>query len=284
MITVDVEQFRDLFPFYQSRRETAYLDNATAKLIATPILEAFNEPMNKGYLIARKGSHHQTAKATEILEMCRETVASWHGSRVQNVIFQPTISLANLLIAESIAWELSKGILKKEGKSTCLLLISPDTHNSIYLPWINAARRWQWQWKVLDARFLDPKNTINLLESQLENIKNDDVHVLLLLSDVSMVLGWTPPISSIVKTLKKHDGQLLLDASRGYQFTEPRQRWKNADFIVANMGTALWMPHGLAITIKNSEWPSFPPSFISSNMVKSVTTHSFEVESPPLGL
>ncbi len=282
---MDVHQFRELFPVLRENPQLAYLDNATAKLIPDPVLKAFNEPPAAGFMIPRKGTHIHTMKATEILEGARDSVAQWHGKPPSQVIFQPTLPLANLLVAEALRWNhTSSNDSDDRGMSQCFLLFAPDTHNSTLLPWMHAANRWKWRWKVLDANFLNPKLGPEILATFLENIDMEDSLPVLILSDVSMVLGWNPPLTKFQRLVKKHEGKIVLDISRGYQFHVPTQRWKNVDYLVASLGVALWMPHGLAIAIGNEEWPTFSPSFVGSGMVRQVTTTNSEAEKPPLGL
>lgn len=283
---VDVNQFRELFPVLRSQPHLAYLDNATAQLIPDPVIEAFNDPMKDGCSIARKGTHVHSMKATQIVENARSNVAQWHGTEPTNVIFQPTLPLANLLVAESFYWELPSLSNNENHLKTrqVLLLFSPDTHNSTFLPWVHAARRWNWRWHVLPPQFFDSKSGAEVLASILETADIKNNMPILILSDVSMVLGWSPPLSLFQKIIKKYDGRIVLDVSRGYQFYHPKVRWKDVDYLVANLGVALWMPHGLAVAIKKEEWPTFPPSFLGSGMVQRVTATHYTTETPPLGL
>ncbi len=283
-MAVNFVSFRSAIPIFRDRPTLAYLDNATAKLVPNQVMTAFNEPLKYNYLIARKGSHVHAIKATEMLENARTIVADWHGVNSSQVIFQPTLPMANLLLAETIHWKNSQPENNPDKKKTCFLLISPDTHNATVLSWLHAAKRWKWKWKILPLDFLDPTATTDVLKRTLEKINPGSTHIVLIASDVSMVLGWTPPLTTLTQIIKEMGGNVVLDVTRGYQYHDPKQRWKNIDYVVVNMGAALWMPHGLAMVIGKEKWPAFPPSFLGSGMVRRVTPEHFEVESPPMGL
>ena len=256
-MTTSISEIRKDFPLLMSN-DVIYLDTAATSQKPSCVLEAertFYEKYNANPL---RGLYELGEAATEKYEEAREMVREFLNAREAAEIDFVRNAAEGLNL---VAYSLSSLVLKPGDE----ILVSIMEHHSNLLPRQQAAARTGAVVKYLE-RTEDGKYTEEAFRAALS-----DRTKVVVMTQVSNVLGRTAPIEKIVKLARKHGAVVVMDAAQSAPHMPINVKDLEVDFM-AFSGHKLMGPMGIGVLYGKKELlEEMPPFLTGGEMIDSVS-------------
>jgi cysteine desulfurase / selenocysteine lyase len=279
--TYDVETIRRDFPILAERpygKPLVYLDNAASAQKPKVVIDRLVHAYEHEYANVHRGLHFLANAATEAYEAARESVRRFlNAGSAEEIVFTRSATEAINLVAASYG-------LRNIAAGDEIVLSVMEHHSNI-VPWHfhrernGAVLRWV---EVND----DGSFSIEAFEQALSERTK-----IVAITQMSNVLGTTPPLKDIIKLAHERDIPVLVDGSQGAVHLDVDVRDLDADFYVFT-GHKVYGPTGIGVLYgKRDMLDSMPPFLGGGEMIEEVSRetvmynhppHRFEAGTPPI--
>ena len=277
----DVEAIRADFPILSERpygKPLVYLDNAASAQKPRVVIERLTHAYEHEYANVHRGLHYLANAATEAYEAARERVRSFlNAASSDEIVFTRSASEAINLAAASFG-------LQHIGAGDEIVLTVMEHHSNI-VPWHFHRER---KGAVLKWVDVDDDGAFSL--EAFERALTPRTKIVAV-TQMSNVLGTTPPIKEIVRIAHARGVPVLIDGSQGAVHLDVDVRDLDADFY-AFTGHKVYGPTGIGVLYgKRALLESLPPFNGGGEMIDTVTRdavtynpppHRFEAGTPPI--
>lgn len=244
----------------ENGKRLIYLDNAATTQRPRQVLNAISSYYEKDNANPYRGVYELAARATEVHERARASVAEFLHAKPEEVIFTQNTTESLNLVAYSYGMEFIK-----EGDEIAL---SVAEHHSNLVPWQRVA-----QAKGAVLRYLYPDKSGHLTEEELTQ-KIGPKTRLVAIAHVSNVLGLEAPITRIVQQARKAGAVIVLDCAQSIPHMPVDVKALDVDF-AAFSGHKLYGPMGIGVLYGKKELLEKMPPFLSGgDMIQSVHEQS----------
>lgn len=252
---------RRLFPAFSQEpmSSLAYLDSAATGQRLACALAAERDFYLDANANARRGAHLLAARATEIHERGRASVAAFCSVAPEQVIFAQSATMAINTLALALP---SKARLGPARSVIC----SELEHHSNFLPWMELARRTGSAFEALQASAqgeLDQQRSV-------ERLSRPDV-ALFAISAQSNVTGEAPPTRALIAAARAAGAIAVVDAAQAVAHGEwPSDLW-GADFAVFS-GHKIYATFGAGVLVaREGALDGLSPALFGGGMVSDVS-------------
>ncbi|MGA2492204.1 MAG: cysteine desulfurase [Roseiarcus sp.] len=277
----DVEAIRADFPILSERpygKPLVYLDNAASAQKPRAVIARMVHAYEHEYANVHRGLHYLANAATEAYEAARERVRSFlNAASSDEIVFTRSASEAINLAAASFG-------LQHIGAGDEIVLTVMEHHSNI-VPWHFHRER---KGAVLKWVDVDDDGAFSL--EAFERALTPRTKIVAV-TQMSNVLGTTPPIKEIVRIAHARGVPVLIDGSQGAVHLDVDVRDLDADFY-AFTGHKVYGPTGIGVLYgKRALLESLPPFNGGGEMIDTVTRdavtynpppHRFEAGTPPI--
>ena len=222
-----------------------YFDNAATTLVKPEGMYQFIAEYMSNFGVNTSRGNYTTAKSAG--KMVRETrdllLGLVHAPKTKEVVFTPSATIAlNTIISGQVLSEKD------------VVYVSPFEHNAVLRPLAALQKKYKFQLEYINLKG-------NALDYDLEVIKKQFAILpprLLIISQVSNVLGLIAPVSEIAKLVKNYNGIVVVDAAQACGLIDVTVD-NLIDYYVFAGHKSLLAPFGVAgfICNKNSSLPPF---------------------------
>ena len=272
----DVEAIREDFPIF-IHSPHIYLDNAATTHKPTQVTEAITDFYEKHNANVHRGIYRIGAKATELYESARTTVADFIGASADEIVFTSGCTEG----INQVAFGLISDRVNAQHNIVCLA----SEHHANLVPWQVMANRKGAELRIahLDSR----------LDLDLDAISRlIDTHTALVaIAHTSNVTGARYPIEKVTAHAHKVGALVLIDAAQALLHEKIDVRALGADFVVFS-GHKLLGPTGCGVLYGKAErLREMQPTRFGGDMIRRVeydqTTFAaapgkFEGGTPPI--
>ncbi len=280
--TLDVEEIRRQFPFFQPHlemRSVVYLDNAATTHKPYSVLEAVTHFWAYHNANVHRGAYGAGAKATELYEGARARVAQFLNARESaEIIFTRGTTESINLVASS--W--GRSCLKPGDE----IIVSEMEHHANLIPWLMVAEQTGARvvvWGITDEGRLELDTLKRLLTERTR---------LVAVTHVSNVLGTVNPVADICRVAHEAGALCLVDAAQSIAHMPVDVQAIGCDFL-AFSGHKAYGPTGIGVLYGRRELlEQMPPFMTGGGMIRSVSWKGarwadppmrFEAGTPPIG-
>jgi cysteine desulfurase/selenocysteine lyase len=277
----DVERIRQDFPILGERpygKPLVYLDNAASAQKPKVVIDRLVHAYEHEYANVHRGLHFLANAATEAYEAARESVRRFlNAGSAEEIVFTRSTTEAINLVAATFGMH---GIGPGDE-----IVLSVMEHHSNIVPW-----HFQRERKGAVLRWVDIGDDGSFSMDALEKALNERTRIIAI-TQMSNVVGTTPPIKDIVKLAHQRGIPVLVDGSQGAVHLDVDVRDLGADFYVFT-GHKVYGPTGIGVLYGRRErLESLPPYMGGGEMIEEVTRdtvtynhppHRFEAGTPPI--
>lgn len=270
MVPFDVLRVRQDFPILQETvhgKPLIYFDNGASSQKPQQVIDRINHYYAKEHSNVHRGVHHLSAKATEVYEAARKTVADFVGATHEEIVFTKGTTDAINTIAFSF------GETLKPGDE---ILITGMEHHSNIVPWQMLCERKRCNLKVLPVL---ENGTLDL--SEIDRFLTEKTKLFSFVH-VSNTLGTVNPAKELISKAHAMGAKVLLDAAQSIQHMPINVQELDCDFL-AFSGHKVFAPTGIGVLYgKKDLMESLPPYQGGGDMIEYVTFEKTTYNSMPL--
>ncbi|MDU0326138.1 SufS family cysteine desulfurase [Microbacterium sp. KSW2-21] len=269
----DVAAVRADFPILETEidgRPLVYLDSGATSQKPRAVLEAEREFLEQANSAVHRGAHTLAAKATELFEDARVTVAEFVGAEPEQLVWTSGATAGLNLVAGSLCY---RGDLQiREGDE---IVVTEAEHHANLIPWQELAARTGAHLRhipVLEDGMLDMHAAAELIGERTKVVA---------FPHVSNVLGIVNPVAKLV-TLARGVGALtVLDACQSAPHLRLDLPASGVDLAVFS-GHKVYGPYGIgALWGRDEVLEALPPFTTGGSMITTVTLDRAEYLPPP---
>ncbi len=270
-IPYDVEKIREDFPILAERpygKPLVYLDNAASAQKPKVVLDRLVHAYEHEYANVHRGLHYLANAATEAYEAARETVRRFvNAASTEEIVFTRSATEAINLVASSFG-------RKSIGPGDEIVLSVMEHHSNI-VPWHFHRER---NGAVL--RWIEVGDDGSLSLEAFERVLSDRTKIVAI-TQMSNVLGTTPPVKEMIRIAHERGIAVLVDGSQGAVHLDVDVRDLDADFYVLT-GHKVYGPTGIGVLYgKRALLESLPPFLGGGEMIEEVTLETVTYNQPP---
>jgi len=258
---LDVDTIRADFPILQTQmrgKPFIYLDSAASSLKPKAVLDEALQYYQEYGVNIHRGVYEYSDIATRLYQDAREKIAGFINSPSDSqVIFTHGSTEASNLLAYS--W----------GNSNLnpgdVILCTKMEHHSTLVPWQEAARR-----RGARLEFLPfVPGTVELDEEAFEKAFHDKVKILVL-SAMSNVSGYIPPLNRLIELAHAHGALAVLDGAQYVSHHPCDVQLLDCDFLYFS-GHKMLAPTGIGCLWGKKEYlESLEPFMFGGDMIQEV--------------
>lgn len=239
-----------------------YLDSAATSLKPKAVVDRIVQFYLHENAPVHRGVYELSARATDLYENARKTVATFVGAAPENLVFTRGTTESINLVTRS--WGESR---LKPGDE---ILVNAHEHHSNMLPWQQLAHK---TGATLRPTVLHPDGTINLQETlELIGPKTRVVAI----AHVSNVLGITNPFEEIFERAASFGALRVLDSAQGVPTRPVNFAELNCD-VLAFSAHKMLGPTGIGTLVATTELlESMAPFQTGGGMIERATLDSAE--------
>ncbi len=258
---INVEEIRQEFPVLHQKINNyplIYFDNAASSQKPLSVINAISDYYKKHHSNVHRGVHHLSARATDMFEEARLTVAKFiNAPSDKQVIFtRGTTESVNL-----VAFSFGEKFIG-EGDE---IILSEMEHHSNIVPWQLMAERKKAHIKVIpvtDSGELDLEAYKNLFSDRTKIVS---------VAHVSNALGTVNPVKEIIDEAHKHNVPVLLDGAQASPHCSIDVQQLDCDFY-AFSAHKMYGPTGIGVLYGKEKWlEEMPPYQGGGEMIDKVT-------------
>ena len=267
----DVERIRQDFPILRERpygEPLVYLDNAASAQKPKAVLDRLTHAYEHEYANVHRGLHYLANAATEAYETARESVRRFlNASSAEEIVFTRSATEAINLVASSYG-------LKNIGAGDEIVLSVMEHHSNI-VPW-----HFHREHKGAVLRWVEVGDDGSFSMEAFEQALGDRTRIVAI-TQMSNVLGTTPPLKEIVRLAHQRGIPVLVDGSQGAVHLDVDVRDLDADFYVFT-GHKVYGPTGIGVLYgKRDMLERLPPYQGGGEMIEEVSRESVTYNHPP---
>ena len=270
MVPFDVLRVRQDFPILQETvhgKPLIYFDNGASSQKPHQVIDRIRHYYEKEHSNVHRGVHHLSAKATEVYEAARKTVADFIGATHEEIVFTKGTTDAINTIAFSF------GETLKPGDE---ILITGMEHHSNIVPWQMLCERKSCVLKVLPVL---ENGTLDL--SKLDQFLTEKTKLFSFVH-VSNTLGTVNPAKELISKAHSVGAKVLLDAAQSIQHMPINVQELDCDFLTFS-GHKVFAPTGIGVLYgKKALMESLPPYQGGGDMIEYVTFEKTTYNTMPL--
>ncbi|MGA0448088.1 MAG: aminotransferase class V-fold PLP-dependent enzyme [Candidatus Phytoplasma pyri] len=251
--------FKYLFPIFKNNPNLVYFDHASTSLKPKKMIIALeNFYYNNG--ISNKSFYDLSEHNSLLVEKTRKKTANFINSHSEEIIFtKSTTESLNML-----AFGLSH--LLKEGDE---IIISELEHNAAFLPWLRISKKHKAKLVFIP---LDENNQISY--HNFQKIFNKKTKIVIL-THISNVLGYKPPIKEIANLAHSGNALVILDSAQYVSHFRLDVRDLDVDFVCFS-AHKMYGPFGLGILfVKNNLLHLLKPLLLGGGIIESFDSNDF---------
>lgn len=228
---MDLNKYREDYPFFKSNPDTIFFDNASTALKPKCVIDAVNHYYNDLCVNAHRGDYYLSYKVDVEIEEARKSVAKFIGCEENEVAFtRGTTEGINL-----IAFGYCKKILKPGDE----ILISELEHASNLLPWFKVAKE-----TGAIIKYVKLDNNKITVESFRKSITNKTR--IASFAYVSNVLGYKIDAKKMCQIAHEHNILFVLDGAQSTPHIKVSMKDLDCDFYTFS-GHKLGGPTGIGV-------------------------------------
>ncbi len=267
----DVERIRQDFPILRERpygEPLVYLDNAASAQKPRAVLDRLTHAYEHEYANVHRGLHYLANAATEAYEAARESVRRFlNAGSAEEIVFTRSATEAINLVASSYG-------LKNIGAGDEIVLSVMEHHSNI-VPWHFYRER-----KGAVLRWVEVGDDGSFSMEAFEQALGDRTRIVAI-TQMSNVLGTTPPLKEIVRLAHQRGIPVLVDGAQGAVHLDVDVRDLDADFYVFT-GHKVYGPTGIGVLYgKRDMLERLPPYQGGGEMIEEVSRESVTYNHPP---
>jgi len=267
----DVIKVREDFPILQERpygKPLVYLDNAASAQKPKVVIDRIVHAYEHEYANVHRGLHYLANAATEAYEAARESVRRFlNAASAEEIVFTRSATEAINLAAASYG-------LKNIGPGDEILLSVMEHHSNI-VPWHFHRER-----KGAVLRWVDVGGDGSFSLDAFERALSDRTKIVAI-TQMSNVLGTTPPVKDVIRLAHQRGIPVLVDGSQGAVHLDVDVRDLDPDFYVLT-GHKVYGPTGIGVLYgKRERRESLPPFLGGGEMIEEVTLETVTYNQPP---
>lgn len=179
------------FPIFKNNPSLVYLDNSATTQKPQVVIDSIVEFYENYNSNVHRGIHRLAERATAAYEHARENIADFIGAKPEEIIFTSgtteSINLITLMLANFF----------QEDSSGKTILLSEMEHHSNILPWIQLAKRLNWNVEYVKVNSGYELDIVDLNDK----IEENNVSIISL-THMSNVLGTINNLDEIFKLVK----------------------------------------------------------------------------------
>ncbi|CAP18300.1 NifS-like protein (selenocysteine lyase) [Candidatus Phytoplasma mali] len=251
--------FKYLFPIFNNNPNLVYFDHASTSLKPKKMIIALeNFYCNNG--VSTKSFYDLSEHNTLLVEKTRKKTAYFINSCSEEIIFtKSTTESLNML-----AFGLSH--LLKEGDE---IIISELEHNASFLPWLRISKQTKAKLVFIP---LNDNNQINFYN--FKKVFNKKTKIVIL-THISNVLGYKPPIKEITNLAHSSNALVILDSAQYVSHFRLDVRDLDVDFVCFS-AHKMYGPFGLGILfVKNNLLYLLKPLLLGGGIIELFDSNDF---------
>jgi cysteine desulfurase / selenocysteine lyase len=266
---LNTEKIRADFPILSRKaggKALAYLDNAATTQKPLQVIRAMDEYYWSSNANPHRGAYGLVGEATEAYESARENVASFIGSRPDEIIFTRNAT-------ESL--NLAASVVCQQAKPGSAVLLTQMEHHSNIVPWQLQAKRCG-----LNLRYVKIRSYGALC---MEDVPDELGRrpAIFSFTHVSNVLGTINDAARLCRMAKKTGSLCCVDAAQSVPHMPVDVKKMGCDFL-AFSGHKMLGPTGIGVLYMRRELQeSLPPFLGGGDMIREVSFSSSTWNSPP---
>ena len=189
---------RDDFPFFKSRSDLVYLDNAATTQKPRIVIDAVARFMTEQNSNTGRSLYPLASEAADAVNDVRLKTADFINAYVNEIIFTKGSTEALNMVSSSICRRNRKGNI----------VITELEHSSNYAPWLDCCRKTGIEFRVAKVEGDGSLKT--------ETVKSmiDSSTLAVAISGMSNVNGFMPDIQTICRYAKEHGALTVVDAAQ----------------------------------------------------------------------
>lgn len=273
-------QYKSDFPALSGTnrgKPLVFLDGAASQQKPRAVIDAMSQFNAENYANIHRGIYELSARATDLFENARQTVAQFINAEVNEVIFTKGTTEAINLVAHSFArlhWQAGDEVILTEME-----------HHANIVPWYLLKEQIGIVIKVVPVN--DDGSLDLIAYQQLFSAKTRLVAV----THVSNVMGIVNPIEKMIALAREHNVPVLIDGAQAISHVAVDVKALDCDFYVFS-AHKLYGPTGVGVLYAKQEWvKKLPPYQGGGGMIATVAfdnitfvegPQKFEAGTPPI--
>ncbi len=273
-----MQNFRSLFPIFDTRPDFVYLDSAATSLTPTPVIDAVSSYYGTLSANVGRGLYATTEETTARFEAVRERTARFIGADPDEIVFTRNATEGINLLASVLEDRIATGDN---------IVVTALEHHSNFLPWKRLAAKKGAELRIVpfeEDGSIRPDTARSFIDSRTK---------VFAFSAISNVFGTPNDVSNIVRTVKalNPDIMTIVDAAQAAGHLRFDASDWNCDFL-AFSGHKCFGPTGIGVLYgKQALLSSLPPYQVGGGMVLDSTAdeptymdapHRFEAGTPDI--
>ncbi len=273
-----LENIRRDFPVLRHHKKLIYLDTAASALTPRPVIAAVRDYYEHCSANVARGIYDLSEAATASYENARTEVATFLGTRADNIVFTSGTTMSLNIVAHGLAHTLTR---------RANIVVTAMDHHANFVPWQQLAHTIGCDFRIVNIT-KDGEIDMNDMRAKI-----DRHTAIFAFPFVSNVLGTITPAANIIQTVKTINPSLLtvVDAAQAAPHITLDVERLGCDFL-AFSGHKLYGPTGIGVLYgTSSALATLSPLFTGGEMVHTVTQtastfkappHCFEAGTPPI--
>ncbi|WP_052510642.1 cysteine desulfurase [Crystallibacter crystallopoietes] len=282
MDNAEVLRIRNDFPILDQKvngNRLIYLDSGATSQNPQSVLEAEQEYYEQRNAAVHRGAHTLAVEATDAYEAARETVASFIGARLNELVWTSNATEAINLITYAFS-NASCGRGGEEAERFALrpgdeIVVTEMEHHANLIPWQELAFR-----TGATLRYI-PVNDDGSLQLEHANTVIGPQTRIVAFTHASNVLGTINPVETLVAMAREVGAYVVLDACQSVPHMPVDVKALDVDF-AAFSGHKMLAPTGIGALYGKAELlNAMPPFLTGGSMITTVTMeHAAYLPSP----
>jgi cysteine desulfurase/selenocysteine lyase len=258
------------FPILNERingRPLVWLDNAATTQKPAVVIERIVRYYERENSNVHRGAHTLAVRATDALELARQTAASFINAPANEIIFVRGATEGINLVAQSFV----RNILRPGDE----ILLTVLEHHANIVPWQMIAGE-----SGARIRVAPVDESGQIIMSEFADLLNSRT-VFVSVCHVSNALGTVVPVKDIIRAAHDWGAPVLVDAAQSVAHMPVDVKSLDADFLVFS-GHKIYGPTGIGVVYGKSEYlEQAVPYQGGGNMIADVTFEKTVYNKPP---